>query len=567
MGSGSGGLGPGARVGRYRLIERIGAGGMAEVFAARGEGAEGFSRLVAIKVVHADVDDEEHLLSLIDEARVASWLRHPGIVRVHELDRHGDGLYMVMELLDGWSLDQLLRRAAGRGARADRDVVADLAEQVLDALVYAHGARTEDGRPLELVHRDIKPANLMVDPRGHVDLVDFGIARVSNIERRTATGVGKGTPAYMSPEQLHGRPVDARSDLFALGCVLFELATGQRLFEADSFAGLILRRQQGFGPDDLRRLEEAAPLLAPLVARAVAQSPDERWPDAAAMRDGLHAVVPRPRRGALRDWVADALGGDPEALRRRVGGDAHLEASLAPTVAPPAAPVTRTEVSPGDGSVGAVEATRLVSPEPAPRRGGLALLLGVAALGGGLWFGLRPTDAPNEAEPVVAVEPDTVEEPAVAMEIEGPGSSTPPEPAPAEDAEASAQRTPEPTPAPAPAPAPPPASRPAPEPTPSPVAVATPLAAESARGTLHVTVRGGSAEVQVPGVGSWQTPGKRRLAPGVHPVTLLDKEGGVLGSFRVRVGSGARSTCVWERTPSGLNLVPSAFGDPCEILP
>lgn len=560
MGSGSGGLGPGARVGRYRLIERIGAGGMAEVFAARGEGAEGFSRLVAIKVVHADVDDEEHLLSLIDEARVASWLRHPGIVRVHELDRHGDGLYMVMELLDGWSLDQLLRRAASRGVRADRDAVADLAEQVLDALVYAHGARTEDGRPLELVHRDIKPANLMVDPQGHVDLVDFGIARVSNIERRTATGVGKGTPAYMSPEQLHGRPVDARSDLFALGCVLFELGTGQRLFQADSFAGLILRRQQGFGPDDLRRLEEAAPLLAPLVARAVAQDPDDRWPDASAMRDGLHAVVPRPRRGALRDWVAEALGGDPDALRRRVGGEHPTVApELAPTVAPTAAvPATRTQVSPTGSGTEAIDATRLVPPTVGPKRGRwAALLLGAAALGGGLWFASRPPDAPQSVEPVVQIEPDTPEEPAVASGIEEPEPAGPPEPTPVPVVDPPKERMPEPTPAP----------KPIPEPTPAPVADPTPLAAESARGTLHVTVRGGSAEVQVPGVGSWQTPGKRRLPPGVHPVTLLDKEGGVLGSFRVRVGSGARSTCVWERTPSGLSLVPSAFGDPCELVP
>jgi len=533
-------LRPGARVGRYRLLERIGAGGMAEVFAARTEGAEGFARTVAIKVVHS-VADEENILALIDEARVASWLRHPNVVQVIELHRHGDGLYMVMEYLEGWGLDRVLKTASSSGARASLQAVVALGLQVCEALEYAHSARSDDGVPLKLVHRDIKPSNLMLDPRGHVKVVDFGIAKAVGLERRTATGVGKGTPAYMSPEQLYGREVSPSSDLFALGCVLFELATGERLFDADAFGPLIMRRQEGFTPADRARLDAACPELADVIEKAVSQQPEDRFPDAASMAAALRAAGGADVRAPLKEWMTEAFGADLTTLTRKVvdpAGD---------TAPGPPIGVAATEQLPVAPPTPEVGATRLMPP-PARRqgRGWVAMIGGLLLLGVGLiafWPEPTPIAVRTEPlpEPVTEPEPTPEATPALALEL------------------------PEPTPPREPTPAPEPVTR-APEPTPEPptVAVAEPV---SARGTVHFTLLP-SGTVEVVGQGSSVTPAKMRLPPGEHGVRLLDKEGGVLATTRIRVESGGTSRCTWELVSGQMELLVDPAGtDPCVLLP
>ncbi len=552
--SGGDALRPGARLGRYRLLERVGAGGMAEVFAARTDGAEGFSRVVAIKVVHADASDEEHLLPLIDEARVASSLSHPNVVQVYELDRHGDGLYMVMEFLDGWPLDRLLKLAASRGVRASDEVVAALAGQLLDALAYAHTAPAEDGTPLELVHRDIKPSNLMIDALGLVKVVDFGIARASNIERRTATGVGKGTPAYMSPEQLYGRPVDPRSDVFAAGCVLYELATGQRLFEADAFGPLILRRTEGFTPADQARLEASSPLLAPVIARAVQQEPEDRWDDAAAMAAELRRLHPATERSAVRGWLTEVLGGDPSALRRTVaalGEEPRGADAVEPTV-PVAAVAATLSLGSTDRPTSPLDPTRLVPPT---RRAVTPWLLGGAALvlgGLGIWGARSGPRTVPAADP----EPALVRAEAPTFAVSEPTPAPPPEPTPAPP-------LPQPVAAPDPTPTPP---RPDLEPTPAPVIASAPTQ-DAARGTLKVVLVPSSGFVEVDGGKARSTPADLRLAPGEHAVALLDKERGLLGATKIRIASGETSVCTWHADGGTLTLKPSPFGDPCEVVP
>ena len=524
-------LRPGARVGRYQLLERIGAGGMAEVFAARTEGAEGFARTVAIKVVHADVADEEHLLALIDEARVASWLRHPNIVQVHELDRHGDGLYMVMEYLDGWPLDSVLKKAAAAGAKAPMEAVVALGLQVCEALAYAHQARSDAGVLLELVHRDIKPSNLMIDARGHIKVVDFGIAKASGLERRTATGVGKGTPAYMSPEQLYGKPVNASSDLFALGCVLFEVATAERLFDADAFGPLIMRRQEGFTAADRGKLDAAAPALADVIERAVAQDPADRFQTADALASALRSVG--ERRDALVDWLTAVFDGDPATHSRTLAG------------VPEGTPVARTEQLPArvaDDPAPSIAATRLV---PAPRRTGP--LLGVLGLvvAGALAFLLWPSPAPVATRTAPAPEPTPT-----------PSEPTPPPPEPTLELFVESAPTPD-------APAPRPTPTPAPQVTPAPVAAAP----DAARGTVFFTLVP-SGTVEVVDQGSVRTPGQIRLPPGVHDVRLLDKEGGVLATTRIRATSGGTSRCVWERSGGTMTLLVDPAGtEPCVLAP
>ncbi len=540
-------LRPGARVGRYRLLERIGAGGMAEVFAARTEGAEGFARIVAIKVVHS-VADEENILALIDEARVASWLRHPNVVQVIELHRHGDGLYMVMEYLEGWGLDRVLKTAATSGARASAQAVVALGLQVCEALEYAHSARSDEGVPLKLVHRDIKPSNLMLDPRGHVKVVDFGIAKAVGLERRTATGVGKGTPAYMSPEQLYGREVSPSSDLFALGCVLFEMATGERLFDADAFGPLIMRRQEGFVAADQERLEAASPELAAVIGKAVSQQPEDRFADAASMAAALRAVGGADVRGPLKAWMTEAFGADLTTLTRRVV-DSSSETEpgrpigVAATEQLPVAPSTPAPPTPEVG------ATRLMpSPPRTHGRGPVVMIGGLLLLGVGLiafWPDPVPIATRTEPAPEPITEPEATPEATPALTLE----------------------LPEPTPAPIPQPtsAPEPATR-APEATPEPptVAVAEPA---SARGTVHFTLLP-SGTVEVVGQRSVRTPGEVRLPAGVHDVRLLDKEGGVLATTRIRVTSGGTSRCSWKRVDGQMQLRVDPLGtDPCVLVP
>jgi len=551
-------LRPGARVGRYRLLERIGAGGMAEVFAARTEGAEGFARTVAIKVVHADVADEEHLLALIDEARVASWLRHPNVVQVLELDRHGDGLYMVMEYLDGWGLDRVLKKAVARGVKATPDAVAALGLQVCEALEYAHQARSDSGQPLDLVHRDIKPSNLMLDARGHVKVVDFGIAKATGLERRTATGVGKGTPAYMSPEQLYGKPVSAASDLFALGCVLFEMATGRLLFEAEAFGPLIMRRQEGFAEADRADLQAACPSLAEAIGGALTQDPADRVQTAADLAAALRAASPGERRAPLVAWLTDVFDGDPASQTRTLAGTVSPTApGLGVSATAPAVPATApgvpatapgvpaTQKLPAREDSPDVAATRLVPPPRKSSRAPFLLLaaaLTLAVLGVAFW----PDPDPVAVRTVPSPEPT-------------PEATPEPTPEPAPDPTPELFIPPEPTPTPTPTPTPEPVTA-APDPTPA----AAP-APGSARGLVHFTLVP-SGTVEVVGQGTVRTPGKIRLPPGEHDVRMLDKEGGVLGTTRIRVQSGETSRCVWKRSGGAMKMLVDST-EPCQLAP
>ena len=293
----------GSQLGHYTIIRRLGAGGMAEVFLASQEGAAGFHREVAIKIVRPDEGDEGLVTSLINEAQLAAQLAHPNIVQVIDFGTHEAGFYLVMEYLSGRTLDQLIRRRGGHGRALGLDVIVDVVSQILDALDFAHSAKDSSGRHLSVVHRDIKPSNIMVSEIGLVKLLDFGIARANSIERRTATGMSKGTPAYMSPEQLRGREVGPPADLFAVGVLLFELATGRTLFTGTSFMELVRRRMEGFTEADAAALKSVCPELLPIVEKALQQDPEDRWPDARSMLTELRALCAVSIREPTRDWM------------------------------------------------------------------------------------------------------------------------------------------------------------------------------------------------------------------------------------------------------------------------
>ncbi|WP_173317495.1 serine/threonine-protein kinase [Streptomyces fulvorobeus] len=266
---------------RYRLLDVIGRGGMGEVWRARDEA---LGRQVAVKCLKPVGPQPDRSFTGIlrerfrREARVAAALQHRGVTVVHDFGEHEGVLYLVMELLDGRNLSQLLEDNGQRPLPVP-DVV-DIAEQVADALGYTH----EQG----IVHRDLKPANIMRLTDGTVKICDFGIARpghdVGSASRLTSAGVAMGTPHYMSPEQISGGDVDHRSDLYSLGCVLYEIATGVPPFDLDD-AWAVLVGHRDTRPEPLRSHRAELPgFLDRVVLDLLAKSPGERPTDAGDLR-------------------------------------------------------------------------------------------------------------------------------------------------------------------------------------------------------------------------------------------------------------------------------------------
>jgi len=561
------------QVGRYRLIDRIGAGGMAEVFLAQQDGPEGFARRVALKFVRPDLDDPDALLSLIDEARVAAQLSHPNIVQVTELERYGDGFYLVMEFLRGWPLDRLMKMARTDGPAPTLPVVVDIGLQLVDALKYAHSARGHDGSPLRVVHRDIKPGNVIVDGLGLVKLVDFGIARAESIERRTATGIGKGTPAYMAPEQLRGEEVSPASDLFAVGVLLVELALGRRLFTADNFLALITRRTEGFTDQDRADLTGVLPELVPIAERALRDEPSERYPDADSMAAALREVVAVQRRDPVHKWLEQLLGDDPADLLAASSAGAW---AIEPVEAEATKEVGSEWIEQVDDS--SVPPTRLVDPgvdasivdddDPAmvttkrwrrPAPGAIVALVAVwALLGWGVWM-LWP-EAPAEADGAEAEEPTAAAE------------AAPDEPSPTPEVVAVATPVAPPTPAPTarpvatPRPTPTPEATPSPAATPAPTPEPTPEPADAAPGGLSVALLGFAGTVEVAGQAPRDTPtGPMRVPSGLRTVRLRDLHGGLLATVQVEIRAGETSRCAWRMSDGSLVRVPDSEGSPCRV--
>ena len=286
----------GKMLGNYRVVERIGRGGMAAVYKAYQPALE---RHVAIKVIHQQLTagDEQFLKRFQREARAVATLRHPNIVQVFDFGTQDDVSYMVMEYLEGHTLKAELNTLAGRGETMPLAEVERTFQAVADALAYAH----HQG----MVHRDIKPANVMLTAKGEVILTDFGIARIVGGTQYTATGAVVGTPAYLSPEQGQGERGDERSDIYALGVVLYEMVTGKVPFDADTPLAVIFKHisdplppPRQFNPGIPRALEQ-------VILKAMAKSPDERYQTVSAMMLAVSEAFAAPDAAIAGDLSPD----------------------------------------------------------------------------------------------------------------------------------------------------------------------------------------------------------------------------------------------------------------------
>jgi hypothetical protein len=295
---------PGQKVGDYEIVAKLREGGMATLFLGKRVGEAGFSRLVAIKVIHPDLaNDEQFRQMFLDEALLSSRIDHPNVVHVEELRQFEGSHFLTMEFVHGCSLSQLQRALLARGRRLAPAFATRIAMHVADGLHAAHETCDERGRPLSVVHRDVTPENILLAYGGHVKLIDFGIAKAYGRKHRTMDGLLKGKFRYMAPEQAHGKPVDRRVDIYQLGIVLWEMLTLRRLFSAERDADLLASVQKPNVRAPSTLVDRIPPALDAAVMCALHPDPRRRPADAQAFARMLSKAVPSAHdvdSGALR---------------------------------------------------------------------------------------------------------------------------------------------------------------------------------------------------------------------------------------------------------------------------
>src|SRR5512139_2672069 len=271
----------GQTIGRYRIIEQVGHGGMADVYKAY---QPSLDRHVAIKVIHPFLADDADFLSRFErEAKVVATLRHPNIVQVYDFDAEDGLYYMVMEFIDGGTLKTLLETLQKRGTLIGQDDAIRIILAVGSALKYAHSRN--------MVHRDVKPGNVMITGDGHVILTDFGIAKIVSATKLTASGAMVGTPAYMSPEQGRGEPGDERSDIYSLGVMLYQLLAGRLPYDADTPIALVLKHINDPLPLPTALRPDLSPELERVIVKALAKKPEDRYQTVGAMTADLKSAM------------------------------------------------------------------------------------------------------------------------------------------------------------------------------------------------------------------------------------------------------------------------------------
>ncbi len=289
---------------RYRVLGQIGRGGMADVHLALAEGPGGFSKLVVLKQLRKQQGQEQEQDEELDqsqehdrfdlfsgEARIAGRLSHPNVVQTIEETEAGGAPMLVMEYLEGQPLSSILRKCTGERRVEDVPILLRIVAEALQGLHYAHEVRDFDGKPLALVHRDVSPQNIFVTYGGEVKVLDFGIAKATITVTETGEGMTRGKVEYVSPEHLLGNRVDRRADIYAVGSVLWFIATGQPLWREEAPGRALLRLLRGEVPVPSAYADDVHPRLEAICMKALSLRPDDRPPTALALHDELEALL------------------------------------------------------------------------------------------------------------------------------------------------------------------------------------------------------------------------------------------------------------------------------------
>lgn len=282
-------------LGRYRVVEEIGVGGMASVHLARMDGPGGFQKWVAIKRIHPNlVEDDQFVDMFLDEARIAAGINHANVAQVFDLGKDEGTYWIAMEYLHGEPLRELMRRCEDRKAAISCDIAARVCADAAEGLHAAHELRGKNNQLLGLVHRDVTPHNLFITYEGYTKVVDFGIAKVADRLSETRAGTLKGKLAYMSPEQVRGQDdVDRTTDIFALGVVLWELTTGHRLFRMDTDLDTLEKVQACVVPPPSTIVNGYPIELESVVMKALAKKKPERYQTARELSRALQMFLQR----------------------------------------------------------------------------------------------------------------------------------------------------------------------------------------------------------------------------------------------------------------------------------
>jgi serine/threonine-protein kinase len=400
--------------GRYRILSTLGKGAMGMVFMAYDPVLD---RKVAIKQMTAEIADNEELRQrFYVEARAAARLNHPNIITIHELAESGGEIYMVMELLEGRSLANLIQ---AKPVPLSLEATLDVMGQVCDGLDYAH-QRT-------IVHRDVKPANLFLTPTGMVKILDFGIARLGSLHM-TAAGTLIGTPDYMSPEQVRGDEVDRRTDLWAVGAVLYQLLSGTKPFEGKPLARLLAAITQTPHVPLQQRAPSIPKGVSDLVDRLLAKPRDARPASAGLVRDELRAILGRETSAATKAKLVEDEYGETLFMAAPARVSTPPASVPSPGSAPPPAGLT-----PAVAAVPAAAFETITTPVPAPPAlrppgGHMSATQAAPGLAGAQDDTVVPASATAAPAPGPArVEPPrpAAQAPAVAAVMPVPAASTP----------------------------------------------------------------------------------------------------------------------------------------------
>jgi tRNA A-37 threonylcarbamoyl transferase component Bud32 len=542
-----------ARLGRYTLETRIATGGMAEVFLARQTGPQGFQKVCVVKRMLPNLGEDEGFVRMfLDEARLAAQLNHPNIAQIFDFGQADGSYFLAMEYVPGCSLRRIVKDHGRRGAYIPPHLCARIASEAAAALHAAHTAVDANGGPLRVIHRDVSPQNILLGNTGVVKLIDFGVAKATSGTHQTRTGMVKGKFAYMSPEQIRGQPLDARSDLYALGLVLYELLASRRAIEGENDVAIVRNAMQmAIEPLSTVRFD-VPPGLQAVVDRALQREREERFQTAAELGQALdhflatsgRTVSPSELAALVVDDVAPLAPGEvsPASLgagvvQKASSGAFWENAANAPTiVVGSAAGETRASVH---------DATTRARPAPANL---LAQLresdpAAVPTLEdtGSRPAGPLPFDESSSAMIRRAVRPHRAP-----WILAGLGAATVAAAAVLWSTRP-ATHPPAPPAEPAPAPAPPPATTPL-EAAPAPPAESPhpPPARPEHIGGVLVATSMPSMGIKVDGRARGHTPARVQLPPGEHTLSFEDERLGLAHTVPIKVGREGDTRADWR---------------------
>ncbi len=346
--------------GRYQLLKKLATGGMAQIYLARQLGPEGFEKLLVVKRILPHLaENEEFITMFLDEARIAARLNHPNVVQIFDLGAQDDSFFIAMEYIHGEDARRVWKQAERLGTMIPQALICRMIIEACTGLDYAHKKTDQSGRPLNIVHRDISPQNLLVSFEGGVKIVDFGIAKAADQATVTRSGVLKGKYSYMSPEQAAGVLVDHRTDIFALGVVLYELLTGARLFKRATDIQTLNAVTECIVPPPSSANPDIPPELDAIVMKALSKDRTQRYQEARHLAAALESFLLKnqmPSSGAnlaefLHSIYAERLAREAEEGRLLVEtidgsrNDEQLAALATPSAQEPDPRRTKSLVS------------------------------------------------------------------------------------------------------------------------------------------------------------------------------------------------------------------------------